>query len=107
MLGKYIFQCAAVRRTSSHEEFTQERDYTPGNDSEVLQELYNQAIFGNGELDTQTDLEEPNLPHYTKEIKCDKNNLNTETNRLAKNIYSYDDNSDYIYGRLSRNLINK
>ncbi len=89
LLGKYIFQCSAVRRRPSHEEFKEQNDYTPGND--ILNELETDAGFNK-------EPEESNLPTFTKEIQCDKNEFNKLTNKLANNIYTYTDKSDYTYG---------
>ena len=43
LLGKYIYQCSAVRRTPSHEEHTPQKSFIPGDD--ILDELYNEAKF--------------------------------------------------------------
>lgn len=86
LLGKYIFYCSAVRRTSSHEEFKGD---------EILNELETEAAFSK-------DLEESDLPAYTKEIPCEENEYNKLTNKIAKGIYTYSDKADYTYRRLSR-----
>lgn len=89
LLGKYIFQCSAVRRTPSHEEYKQQKDYTPGND--VLDELYNDA--------QHVDPQEANIPNYYKEdINCQENKTNNISNKIAKNVFDYTDQSDYTYG---------
>ena len=79
LLGKYIFQCAAVRRTPSFEDFKHEKDYTPGND--VLEEL----------TEDTKNFAEDNPTYYKKS--------NNKTNKIAKQVYDYDkDNSDKVYG---------
>lgn len=84
LLGKYIFQCQAVRRASSHEEFK--------DDNGILNELNDQANLTD-------DLNPSHLPAYDKEnINCEENVMNKTTNRLAKNIYEYLDQADYTYG---------
>lgn len=92
-----MFQCTAVRRASSHEEFEEEKQYNPGED--ILDELAQDAGF------TSKDVNESNLPAYTKEITCEENEINNLTNKIATGIYNYKDKSDYTYGRLSRLLI--
>lgn len=47
------------------------------------------------------------MPAYIQKNILEKNKLNTTTNTLAKNIYSYNDNADYIYRWLFRFLIKK
>lgn len=89
LLGKYIFQCSATRRTPSHEEYKQQKDYIPGND--ILDELYN---------DTKTtEPQETNIPNYYNENSdCQKNKTNNISNKIAKNVFNYTDHSDYTYG---------
>lgn len=97
-LGKYVFQCSAVRRAPSHEDYDNKKDYTPGND--VLEELYGDAKF-----EAKIEEEETNAyPAYDKEVdnNCEENEFNNVTNKLANNIYTYDDQADYTYGRLSK-----
>lgn len=85
LLGKYIFQCQAVRRSPSHEEFKQEQD-------PILDELNDQAGISR-------DLDTDHVPEYSEEnSNCQDTNLNQGTNRIAKNIYDYIDNADYTYG---------
>lgn len=50
-------------------------------------------------LSLHGDINEKNMPAYTKEETdiCEKNQFNKLTNKLANNIYSYTDNSDYTY----------
>jgi hypothetical protein len=94
LLGKYIFQCIATRRASSHEEFNHNYSKdTPGEDitDNLLMELSQSGGF-------KKDLEETNLPSYTKEIPCEENTWNNSTNKIANNIYTYKDNADYTYG---------
>lgn len=83
LLGKYIFQCAAVRRTPSFEDFVDKnKEYTPGQD--VLEEL----------VEDTKNFKQDN-PEYYK-------NSNKKSNRLAKQVYDYDkDNSDKVYGGYS------
>lgn len=92
-----MFQCTAIRRASSHEEFEEEKQYNPGED--ILNELVQDAEF------ISKDVNESDLPAYSKEITCEENELNKLTNKIATGIYNYKDNSDYTYGRLSRFLI--
>lgn len=97
-LGKYMFQCSAVRRTPSHEDYDNKKDYTPGND--VLEELYGDAKF-----ESKIEEEESNAyPEYNEEVKnnCEENEFNNITNKLANNIYTYSDRADYTYGRIPR-----
>ena len=89
LLGKYIFQCSAVRRTPSHEEFKDQKNYTPGND--VLNELYNEA--------KNIESQETNLPdYYTENQTCIDIEENNTSNKIAKNVFNYTDKSDYTYG---------
>lgn len=83
-----MFQCTAVRRTASHEQFEEENK----EQDELLSELVQDAGF------IDKDIEESNLPAYTKEVKCDENQFNKVTNKIAQGMYSYQDQSDYTYG---------
>jgi hypothetical protein len=50
-------------------------------------------------LNLHGDVNESNTPAYTKETNknCEKNEFNDLTNKLANNIYSYEDRADYTY----------
>lgn len=93
-----MFQCTAVRRTSSHEEFE-----TPNKEpsDDLLSELASDAGF------VDKDIDESHLPAYTDEVTCEENQFNKVTNKIAQGMYSYQDKSDYTYGRLPRLLILK
>jgi len=74
---------------SSHEEFKkEEKQYIPGED--ILQELSDEANFNN-------DLTPNKIPEYSKENIQEQNTFNKLTNKIASNIYSYNDKSDYTY----------
>lgn len=95
-----MFQCTAVRRTASHEQFEEENK----EQDELLSELVQDAGFIDKDIDK--DIEESNLPTYTKEVKCDENQFNKVTNKIAKGMYQYQDESDYTYGGYSDYPIN-
>ena len=86
-MGKYTFQCSAVRRSGSHEEFKNTQK------DEILNDLEAQV-----NLTSNEDLEESHIPAYSEEITCTENKQNNITNRLAINIYTYHDKADYTYG---------
>lgn len=94
LLGRYVFQCQAVRRTPSHEEFKKD-------ENEILNELEQ-------DVNLTDDLQESHLPEYDKEnAECQENQLNNLTNQLAKNIYQYTDQADYTYGGYNTYPIDK
>jgi hypothetical protein len=90
LLGKYIFQCTAVKRQASYERNTAEMELKePGND---LDEIFgNQTISNNNAYSdnfTTTD--------------TGKNKQNKKTEKHAKSIYDYENKSDQTYGRISK-----
>jgi hypothetical protein len=54
-----------------------------------------QILIGNSD-----DLTPEKIPAYSKDNNDNENSFNKLTNKLAANIYSYNDKSDYTYGRL-------
>ena len=88
LLGKYIYQCSAVKRQSSQENNTEQLEgagkYNPGYDIDEL--FSNQTISDKNKYADQ----------FT-EIHG-KNKFNKKTNRLAVNAYDYQDQSDTTYG---------
>lgn len=95
LLGTYIFQVSAVRRTPSHEQFV---DITsPDNqksEDDILMELHH-----NVQLDGK-ETEEKILPDLYKENQqCKDNKQNKTTNIVADNVYNYkNDLDDMVYG---------
>lgn len=90
LLGKYIYQIAAVRRVESYEKNTEELNYKePGNDiNEIL-----------GSFTDDSNEHQQYADQYVK--KKDKNVHNKKTTQLGKNVYNYQDKSDEVYGRNS------
>jgi len=87
LLGKYIYQCSAVKRQQSYEQNTDELDaeiYNPGSD---INELFK------GQIVSETD-------KYADQFKVKKgeNKHNTKTNTIGKNTFDYQDESDITYG---------
>jgi len=85
LLGKYVYQVTAVKRVDSHEQNTEELNYRePGEDIE--------EILG--------DVSKQEKPEYSDNFTYEKkkNKQNKLTNKLAKNIYDYEDKSDQEYG---------
>lgn len=88
LLGKYIFQCSAVKRQASHERFKDELTMKePGSDIEDI--LGNIATNNNDENISET----YQVNKITKE-----NKQNIKTNKVAKNTFDYEDKSDATYG---------
>ncbi len=85
LLGKYIYQCAAIKRVQSHEKTKLELDARePGND---IDEIFNQSKAKQQQFADQFTVD-----------KNKENKHNKKTNRIAKNVYDYIDKSDETYG---------
>lgn len=85
LLGKYIFQCSAVKRQASYERNTAEMELKePGQDLD--------EIFGNVKS------EKPRYPDTYNKTSDGKNKLNKKTEDTANSVYFYNDKSDQTYG---------
>lgn len=89
LLGKYIYQCSAVKRVDSHEKakidlYANE----PGND---IDEIFNQS--------------KTKQQQYADQFlnKNGRNKLNTKINDISKNIYDYSNGTDEVYGGYQNN----
>lgn len=86
LLGKYIYQCSAVKRVASHEQSSLEVDFKePGSD---IDELFNQSktkqkTYANQFLYNKND---------------GRNTHNSMMDGIAQNIYDYTKKSDEAYG---------
>jgi hypothetical protein len=86
LLGKYIFQCSAVKRQASYEMNKHDNELRePGEDLE--------EIFGNQSLASDAGYSE-NFQTTT----TGKNKKNKKTEKHAKGIYDYENKSDQTYG---------
>lgn len=89
LLGKYIFQCSAVKRQSSYEQFSNDLENTmePGDDiNEILGNVASKET-----TDTFSDTFKTNK-------KSGKNKLNEKTNKVAMNAFNYENETDTTYG---------
>lgn len=89
LLGKYIFQCSAVKRQSSYEQFSNDLENTmePGDDiNEILGNVASKET-----TDTFSDTFKTNK-------KSGKNKLNEKTNKIAVNAFNYENETDTTYG---------
>lgn len=94
LLGKYIFNCSAVKRQSSYEKFSKELDVKePGSD---LDEIFNPNLF--------KDKHQNESLVYQKNNKTGKNKHNEIHEQLAKNIFDYENKDDAIYGGYQNDL---
>ena len=85
LLGKYIFNCSAVKRQSSYEKYSNELEMRePDTD---INEIFNTKNYENNES-----------RNFSKNNKTGKNKLNETTEVLGKNVFEYDDQSDSTYG---------
>ena len=85
LLGKYIYQCSAVKRVQSHEKTSLELDARePGDD---IDELFNQSKKKQQAFADQFSTD-----------RTGKNNLNKKTNQIGQNIYDYVKKTDETYG---------
>lgn len=95
LLGTYIFQVSAVRRTPSHEQFTD--TVSPQNqksEDDILMELHH-----NAELTSVQQQEPELLDGYKQNKQCKDTKQNKITNTVADNVYDYKhDMDDYVYG---------
>lgn len=95
LLGTYIFQVSAVRRTPSHEQFTDTT--SPQNqksEDDILMELHH-----NAELNSVQQQEDILLDGYKENQECKDNKENKITNNVADHVYDYkNDMDDYVYG---------
>lgn len=87
LLGKYIFQCSAVKRQASHEKYVDEMTMVePGND---IEQIFNNVTESNNETISET---------YQINKRSKKNKLNEKTNNIAKNTFNYENETDIVYG---------
>lgn len=91
LLGKYIFNCSAVKRQSSYEKYSNELEMRePDTD---INEIFNTKNY-----------EEDESRNFSKNNKTGKNKLNETTEVLSKNVFKYDDQSDSTYGGYQNEL---
>lgn len=91
LLGKYIFNCSAVKRQSSYEKYSNELEMRePDTD---INEIFNTKNY-----------EEDESSNFSKNNKTGKNKLNETTEVLSKNVFKYDDQSDSTYGGYQNEL---
>ena len=94
LLGKYIFNCSAVKRQASYEKYSNELEMRePDTD---INEIFNTKNYENNES-----------RNFSKNNKTGKNKLNETTEVLGKNVFEYDDQSDSIYGGYQNELNSK
>ena len=94
LLGKYIFNCSAVKRQSSYEKYSNELEMRePDTD---INEIFNTKNYENNES-----------RNFSKNNKTGKNKLNETTEVLGKNVFEYDDQSDSTYGGYQNELNSK
>ena len=91
LLGKYIFNCSAVKRQASYEKYSNELEMRePDTD---INEIFNTKNYENNES-----------RNFSKNNKTGKNKLNETTEVLGKNVFEYDDQSDSTYGGYQNEL---
>ena len=91
LLGKYIFNCSAVKRQASYEKYSNELEMRePDTD---INEIFNTKNYENNES-----------RNFSKNNKTGKNKLNETTEVLGKNVFEYDDQSDLTYGGYQNEL---
>ena len=91
LLGKYIFNCSAVKRQASYEKCSNELEMRePDTD---INEIFNTKNYENNES-----------RNFSKNNKTGKNKLNETTEVLGKNVFEYDDQSDFTYGGYQNEL---
>ena len=91
LLGKYIFNCSAVKRQASYEKYSNELEMRePDTD---INEIFNAKNYENNES-----------RNFSKNNKTGKNKLNETTEVLGKNVFEYDDQSDSTYGGYQNEL---
>lgn len=91
LLGKYIFNCSAVKRQASYEKCSNELEMRePDTD---INEIFNTKNYENNES-----------RNFSKNNKTGKNKLNETTEVLGKNVFEYDDQSDLTYGGYQNEL---
>ena len=94
LLGKYIFNCSAVKRQASYEKYSNELEMRePDTD---INEIFNSKNYENNES-----------RNFSKNNKTGKNKLNETTEVLGKNVFEYDDQSDFTYGGYQNELNSK
>lgn len=94
LLGKYIFNCSAVKRQASYEKYSNELEMRePDTD---INEIFNAKNYENNES-----------RNFSKNNKTGKNKLNETTEVLGKNVFEYDDQSDFTYGGYQNELNSK
>ena len=94
LLGKYIFNCSAVKRQASYEKYSNELEMRePDTD---INEIFNAKNYENNES-----------RNFSKNNKTGKNKLNETTEILGKNVFEYDDQSDFTYGGYQNELNSK
>lgn len=103
LLGKYIFQVQATRRSPSHQEFT---DTVSPQNQKSQEEILND-LFHTSNLET-TQSQEPILSDTVKEDQnCKHTKANEQSNQIADGIYNYkyeQDQDDYVYGGYSHHI---
>ena len=94
LLGKYIFNCSAVKRQASYEKYSNELEMRePDTD---INEIFNTKNYENNES-----------RNFSKNNKTGKNKLNETTEVLGKNVFEYDDQSDSTCGGYENELNSK
>ena len=94
LLGKYIFNCSAVKRQASYEKYSNELEMRePDTD---INEIFNTKNYENNES-----------RNFSNNNKTGKNKLNETTEVLGKNVFEYDDQSDSTYGGYQNELNSK
>ena len=94
LLGKYIFNCSAVKRQASYEKYSNELEMRePDTD---INEIFNTKNYENNES-----------RNFSKNNKTGKNKLNETTEVLGQNVFEYDDQSDFTYGGYQNELNSK
>ena len=91
LLGKYIFNCSAVKRQASYEKYSNELEMREPNTD--INEIFNTKNYENNES-----------RNFSKNNKTGKNKLNETTEVLGKNVFEYDDQSDFTYGGYQNEL---
>ena len=85
LLGKYIYQCSAIKRVQSHEKTALELDARePGDD---IDEIFNQS-----KKKQQTFADQFNKNRQGENV------FNKKTNQIGKSIYDYENQTDETYG---------
>lgn len=95
LLGTYIFQVTATRRTPSHEQFTD----TTSPDNQKSEDDILMQLHHNVQLNSNEQQEQILLDDYKENQECKDNKQNKITNQVADNVYDYkNDLDDMVYG---------